>query len=102
MELGNIIPSLISAVALIVVAVIETRNGKRQTAIEKASKRRAEESQLSMAMMDASVALALDTAKALRDGHTNGTLEGNIKNAETSRQNYREFLRRTASEAINS
>lgn len=102
MDWGSIAASIISATALVVVAIIETRNGKRQAEIDHRADIRREESRLSMAMMDAAIGLAMDTAQALKEGHTNGTLDGNMQAARDARNHYREFLRRTTSDAINS
>lgn len=100
MDMTSIIPSLVSAAALITVAVIETRNGKRQVEVDRRAKIRMEESRLSMAMMDATVGLAMDTAEALKNGHTNGTLEGNMARARSARAAYRAFLEQTTAEQI--
>ena len=100
MDMASIIPSLVSAAALIIVAIIETRNGKRQEAADHRAEVRKEESRLSMAMMDATVGLAMDTAEALKNGHTNGTLEGNMQRAREARAAYHRFLEKSVSEQI--
>lgn len=100
MDISSIVPSLVSAAALIAVAIIETRNGRRQAEVDRRAKIRMEESRLSMAMMDATIGLAMDTAQALKEGHTNGTLEGNMTRARNARAAYRSFLEQTAAEQI--
>ena len=93
-------PELISAAALIIVAVIETRNNREFKRTAKRAARRAEESRLSMALMSSTCELSLETVKALRDGHTNGTLEGHVERAETALENYDNFLKKEAADAV--
>lgn len=98
--LPSIISSAISAAALIIVAVIETRNNRSRKQAEKRAERRAEESRLSMALMSSTCELGLETVKALRDGHTNGTLAGHVGRAEKALDDYNQFLKRETAEAV--
>ena len=97
----------IAAAAMIIVAVIEAlatrdrRNTKRLLTENKVrAERREKESRLSMDLMDATCGLACDTARAYRDGHTNGTLEGNLKKAEEARAAYSNFIKQEAARAV--
>lgn len=97
------IPSAISALALILVAVIESRaNRERKQAnqdrerSERRAKTRATESQLSMELMSASCKLGVVTAKALTNQHVNGDVEEAMKAAWDAQRNYEAFLRSQA------
>lgn len=98
---------IISAAALIVVAVIEAlaaRDRKkadkdRQTILEQ-SEIRAQESRLSMALMRSTCELSLETTKALRDGYTNGTLDGRMHKAEMALADYNDFLEKETARAV--
>lgn len=100
MELAEILGNIISAIALIAVAVIETRASKERKSVEKRAARRAKESRLSMDMMYAACGLAMDTGTALRDGHTNGTLEGDLQKAREAMHNYDSFIKDEAAHAV--
>ena len=98
---------VIAAVAAIVVAVIEliaARDRKHTKKIVEESRtravRREKESRLSMDLMSATCRLSCDTAKAVRDGHTNGTLAGNLENAEAALNAYDDFIRQEAAHAV--
>lgn len=96
----TIIPSVISATALIVVAIIETNSKKDRKKVEERAKRRAEESQLAMEFMDATCSLAVATGKAIRDGHTNGIMTEALAKAEEAQANYEAFVHRTTANAV--
>lgn len=66
--------SLLSAAAVVLVAIIETRNGQSRKRTEARAARRAEESRLSMEMMFATCKLATVTAKAVTGHKTNGSV----------------------------
>lgn len=98
---------IISALALIAVAVIEAlaaRDRKKADADRKAilerSEIRAQESRLSMALMESTCELSLETVKALRDGCTNGTLDGHVERAEKALDAYNDFLRDETAHAV--
>ena len=99
-ETATIICALIAALASVLVAVIETRNVKDRKRAEHRSARRAEESRLSMELMSATCELSVVTATALRDGHTNGTLEPALEAANKAQSEYRAWLLKEASQAV--
>lgn len=98
---------IISAAALIIVAVIEALAAKdrkkadadRKTILER-SEIRAQESRLSMALMRSTCELSLETTKALRDGYTNGTLDGRMHTAEVALADYNKFLENETARAV--
>lgn len=99
-EIASIVCALIAAASAITVAVLEKRAARERLSTEKRAARRARESRLSMDLMYASIGLAMDTARALRDGHTNGTLEPDLQKAQAARAAYDCFLRDEAAEAV--
>lgn len=93
---------LMSALALIVVAVIEAYSSRERKQYkadrEKAERRaalRAEESRLSMEMMSANNKLTLVLAKKLTGQHTNGDVEEAMHAAVKAQKDYQEFLEET-------
>jgi len=97
----------IAAAAAIVVAIIEliaARDRRHTKKLVEESRTRAErrekESRLSMDLMSATCRLSCDTAKAVRDGHTNGTLAGNLEKAEAALTAYDDFIRQEAAHAV--
>ena len=98
--IATIICALITAGAGIVVAIVEKRAAKDRKTTEKRAERRAKESRLSMDMMYAACGLAMDTAQALRDGHTNGTLEGNLEKTQKAMSAYDDFVKDEAAKAV--
>lgn len=98
---------IISAAALIIVAVIEAFAAKdrkkadadRKEILER-SKIRAKESKLAMSLMCSTCELGLETTKALRDGYTNGTLDGRMDDAEKALKAYNDFVQDEAAEAV--
>lgn len=96
----QVITSFISAAALIAVAIIETRNAKDRKRVEERANRRAEESALSMQLMSATCDLSIEAVQALRDGHTNGTLERRLKRAQEAQEAYDNFLRAEAAQSV--
>lgn len=98
--IGTIICSLIAAGSAIAVAVIENRAQKERESAAKRAERRQKENRLSMDLMYATCGLAMDTAKALRDGHTNGTVDGDLEGAKNARAAYESFLRDEAAAAV--
>lgn len=98
---------IISAVALIIVAIIEANAAKdrkkadadRKEILER-SKIRADESRLSMSLQCSTCELSLETAKALRDGHTNGTMDKRMDDAEKALKAYNEFIKEEAAGAV--
>lgn len=99
--------AVISAIALIAVAIIEAVAVKERKN-EKAEKERVErraalrehESHLSMQMMSAACALALVTAKKVTGMHTNGDVEEAMEKAREAQSNYQTFLEETAARQL--
>ena len=107
----EIVCSLISAVGVIVVAIIQlrtTKNNKRAKASE--SKRHEEikaqeemrqrESRLSMDLMHSTAKLCVGTALAIKRGRANGEMEEGLKYVNKSIVNYEKFLKDVASEKV--
>ena len=97
----------IAAAAAIVVAIIEliaARDRRHTKKLVEAAKVRAErrekESRLSMDLMYATCGLSIDTARALREGHTNGTLAGDLDHAKAAMGAYDDFIRQEAAHAV--
>lgn len=98
---------IISAAAIIIVAAIEALAAKDRRATKKLveesrvrSQRRERESRLSMDLMYATCGLSIDTARALREGHTNGTLAGDLDQAKSAMGAYDAFIRQEAAHAV--
>ena len=90
----------ISAVAAIIVAIIERRNYAQNKRIEERAEKRAQESRLSMDLMYANCALSLTTAKKLANMHTNGDVEEAMSAAQKAQDAYNRFILDTASHTI--
>lgn len=99
-EYAKIICYIIAAAATIIAAAIEWRGARDRKRTERRAERRAKESRLSMDLMYASCSLAMDTAKALRDGHTNGTLEPDLAKAREAKAAYDAFMRDETAYAV--
>lgn len=99
-EVATIVCSIIAGLCALAVAFIEKRAEKdRKRSIARAE-RRERESRLAMELMSASCDLSLITAVAMREGHTNGTLEPAIAKANKAQQDYESFLRDVASRDV--
>lgn len=98
--IATIICSIIAAASAITVAVIEKRAARERESAAKRAERRQKENRLSMDLMYATCGLAMDTAKALRDGHTNGTVDGDLASAKNARAAYENFIRDEAAVAV--
>ena len=98
--IATIFCALIASASAIAVAVIENKAQKERTTVEKRAARRAAESRLSMDLMYAACGLAMDTAKAMREGHTNGTLDGDLDEAIKARAAYESWVRDEAAAAV--
>lgn len=99
-ETATIICALIAAIASVLVAIIEGQAQKERKSHEKRAERRAKESRLSMELMSATCELSCVTATALRDGHTNGTLEPALDKAHKAQEAYQNFLKDEAAAAV--
>lgn len=102
-----IIVEIISAVAIVLVAIIEADNIRRRKKDEERQKteeirraRREKESRLSMELMSASVDLAYVTSLAVTGGHTNGNVEAAQKKAEAAQEAYEDFIKDEAAHAV--
>ena len=93
MDISTIICALIAAASAISVAVIEKKAARERESAIKRAERRQKESRLSMDLMYATCGLAMDTARAMREGHTNGTLEGDLEAAKKARDAYQNWLK---------
>lgn len=91
-EIATIICALIAAASAITVAVVEKRADKDRKRAQARAERRERESRLSMELMSATCELSVVTATAMREGHTNGTLEPALKKAEVAQNDYKNFL----------
>lgn len=98
---------IISAIAAIVVAVIEWRASQDRKILKNAqaeaelrAHQREKESRLSMQMMDATLQLSVVTANALTGGHNNGNVEAARKAAEDASRAYKQFLMDTTARNI--
>ena len=92
-EIATVICALIAACSAITVAVIEKRAEKDRKRSLARAERREKESRLSMELMSATCELSVVTATAMREGHTNGTLEPALKKASKAQSDYEDFLR---------
>lgn len=101
------ISSLISSLAVVLVAVIEAlslrerRHEKRiRERAERLEQDRAKESRLAMQMMDASLDLGIATALAVEQHKFNGELKAAKEKAATAQEEYRVFVLDLASRQI--
>lgn len=98
---------LFSALALVIVAVIEAvavRDRKRakedKERVERRAAVRERESRLSMEMTSAACALALVTAKKVTGMHTNGDVEEAMTKAKAAQKEYQDFLEDVAAHQV--
>lgn len=99
-EIAAIICALIAAASGITVAVIEKRADRERKETVKRAERREKESRLSMDFMSATCELSVVTAVAMKEGHTNGTLEPALAKAQKAQDNYSAFLKDEAAHAV--
>ena len=103
MDASNIVTvvcALITSITAVIVARIEHKAAGERKSAAKRAERRATESRLAMDMMYAAVGLAMDTAKALKEGHTNGTVDDDLQKASDARTAYENWIRNQAAEAV--
>ena len=91
-EIATIVCALIAAASAVTVAVIEKRADKDRKRSLARAERREKESRLSMELMSATCELAVVTATAMKEGHTNGTLEPALRKADKAQTDYKNFL----------
>lgn len=107
----EIVCSLISAVGVIVVAIIQFRTTKKNKCAEALESKRHEEikaqeemrqreSRLSMDLMHSTAKLCVGTALAIKRGRANGEMEEGLKYVNKSIVNYEKFLKDVASEKV--
>lgn len=96
----EVICAVVAALSAVACAIIGVRGEKNKKAEEKHTALRAEESLLSLRMMDAAVQLGVVSANALTHGHNNGNVEEARKAAQKARSEYQAFLQRTAAQEI--
>lgn len=99
-EVAMIIGALITAASGVTVAVVETRADKDRKRGLARAERRERESRLAMELMSATCELSVVTALALRDGHTNGTLDPALRKANQAQNDYNNFLMDTAAHDV--
>ncbi len=99
-QILTIICALISSGAAVLVAIIETVNGRRRKSSELRQQRREKESRLSMELMSAALDLAYVTSLAVTGGHTNGNVHEAQAKAKAAQDSYEKFLRDEAARAV--
>lgn len=91
----------ISAFAVIMVAIIQSRNKKVQAEQDRQAKMRAKENKLSMDMIYACCLLSKGTAIALKNNHFNSEVDHGIELVDKCAEAYNKFLRETAADSLN-
>ena len=99
-ETAAVICALVSMVATIIVAVIETGNRKQRKIEQTRYERRERETYLSMELQSATLELAFVTSLAVTGGRTNGNVEEAQKKAKAAQEEYRKFLREETAHAV--
>lgn len=99
--MAEIICSVVTAISVIIVAVIAKQQKKTQQHIEIQTKARAKESKLSMDMMYACCVLSKGTAIALKNNHFNSEVDHGIELVDKSTDEYNRFLRETTASSLN-
>ena len=97
---SELICTLITAAAAILVAIIERRNRIHTKRMDERAEIRAKESRLAMDLMYANCALSLTTAKKLANMHTNGDVEDAMNAAKKAQDDYISFIRNEAAKNI--
>lgn len=91
---------IIPAIAAVIVAVIEAMAARERKHSKADREMRERESRLSMELMSANCELSVVTAMALKEGHTNGTLEPALEKASKAQNDYKNFLMDTAARDV--
>lgn len=99
-EIVTVICTLVSAFAMIVVAVIETGNRKHRKREEHRRERRERETFLAMELQSATLELAFVTSLAVTGGKTNGNVKEAQEKAKEAQEAYRKFLREETAHAV--
>lgn len=92
--------SLINAIVLVVVALINRNQKLEHNKNEERAKARETESRLSMDLMEATSELSDVIAIAVSGGHVNGNVEQARERAKAARENYRQFVRDQAAKNV--
>lgn len=99
----EIICACIAASASILCAVLAHQNSQRNKAAADAEKRtelrskqRAEESRLSLALMNANCSLTVGVALALKNNHCNGEVEQGLADVKKAQEEYIAFMENIA------
>lgn len=96
----QIIGSIITSIAAIIVAVIGAINIRSRKKDEKLERLRATETRLAMDMQAACIELSDVIAIAVTGGHTNGNVEAARKKAHDAKMAYYSFINTVAAETI--
>ena len=99
-EIVTVLCTLVSALAMIVVAVIETGNRKHRKSEQTRRERRERETYLAMELQSATLDLAFVTSLAVTGGKTNGNVEEAQEKAKEAQREYRKFLREETAHAV--
>lgn len=99
-EMAAVVCALLSMVATVIVAVIETGNHKHRKREQTRQERREREAYLSMELQSATLDLAFVTSLAVTGGKTNGNVEEAQKKAKAAQDEYRKFLREETAHAV--
>lgn len=97
----EIICSAVTAISVIIVAVIANQQKKSQHHIITQTKSRSKESKLSMDMMYACCILSRGTAVALKNNHFNSEVDHGIDLVDKATDEYNKFLRETTADSLN-
>lgn len=96
----DILGFIISALSLIIVALINKNQKAEQSKAEERAKAREQESRLSMDLMEATSELADVIAIAVSGGHVNGNVESAREQAKIARENYHNFVHDLAAKNV--
>ncbi|MDL2273464.1 hypothetical protein LJC34_02815 [Oscillospiraceae bacterium OttesenSCG-928-G22] len=98
-----IIGGIQAAVVALISGIFARDNKERKKmhdATEARAAIRAEESRLSMSLMSADMSLTLATARAIKEGKTNGKMDAALAAAETAQKEYYDFINSIAAKQI--
>lgn len=99
--MAEIICSVVTAISVIIVAIIAKQQKRTQQHVETQTKVRAKESKLSMDMMYACCILSKGTAIALKNNHFNSEVDHGIGLVDKATDEYNKFLRETTAASLN-
>ena len=97
--LVTIIGALQAISVAVIVGLFNRDARKRKIDAERVEKRaqiRADESELAMNLLSASMVLAMETGRAIKTGSTNGAMDNAIEKAQSAKNKHQEFLSRIA------